>query len=240
MKSVKEFDSPAPALEYARDNPIAFALLDVGILETDQFHLDRKLRELYPNLIVVYINRLSYQLSEDMRDRGDHCFMISFNQADIMDMVHKVNHMLESKKARAVMFGRFQFFVSGRLVYFPNAKSKELLALCLDHRGGEVSMEEAVDKLWPDRAYDDKVKKLYRKAVTSLQTVLREAGAEEIFITKRGACYVNIDEIECDYYSFLDNKNRKNCLYDGSYLFDYEWGEETLALLERIAANLRV
>lgn len=240
IESVREFDSPAPAFEYARNNLVAFAVLDIGILEADQFNLDRELRELHPNLIVVYINRAPYHMLEGMGKQGDYCFVISFNQAEILNMVHQVNNMVGRKKARAVMFGRFQFFVSGELVYFSNAKSKELLALCLDHRGGEVSMEEAVDKLWPDRVYDDKVKKLYRKAVTSLQTVLREAGVEEIFITKRGVCYVNIDEIECDYYRFLENKNRKNSLYDGSYLFDYEWGEETLALLERIASDMRV
>lgn len=239
IESVREFDSPAPALEYARNNPVVFAVLDIGILEVDQLNLDKKLKELYPNLIVIYINQKTYHMLEDMRDLGDYCFMISFNQAEILNMVHNVNHMMGRKKACAVMFGRFQFFVSGKLVYFSNAKSKELLALCLDHRGGEVSMEEAVDKLWPDRVYDDKVKKLYRKAVTSLQTVLREAGAEEIFITRRGVCYVNIEGIECDYYSFLENRNRENCLYDGSYLFDYDWGEETLALLERIASDMR-
>ncbi len=240
IESVREFGSPAPALEYARNNLAAFAVLDIGILETDQFNLDRELKELFPNLIVIYINRTPHHKLEDMGNHGDYCFMISFNQAEILDMVHIVNNMMGNKKARAVMFGRFQFFVRERLVYFANAKSKELLALCLDHRGGEVSMEEAVDKLWPDRVYDDKVKKLYRKAVTSLQTVLREAGAGEIFMTKRGVCYVNIDEIECDYYNFLESKNRKNCLFDGMYLFDYEWGEETLALLERIAPDMRV
>lgn len=136
-----------------------------------------------------------------------------------------------------VMFGRFQFFVSEQLVYFANAKAKELLALCLDHRGGEVSMEEAVDKLWPHRAYDDKVKKLYRKAVTALQATLREAGVEKIFITRRGACYVHVGNMECDYYSFLENRNQEKSLYAGSYLFDYEWGEETVAFLDKITAE---
>ena len=239
IESVIEFDNPAHALAYARNNPVAFAVLGMKILEVDQFNLERELKELYPSVIVVYINTASYQVLETMQNRSDYCFMVSFDQADVLNLVRKTRKMSEGKAIRAVMFGRFQFFVRGQLVYFTNAKAKELLALCLDHRGGEVSMEEAVDKLWPNRVYDDKVKKLYRKAVTSLQSALREAGAEEIFITRRGACYVNIDEIDCDYYRFLENRNRKNCLYDGSYLFDYEWGEETLALLERIDADLQ-
>jgi two-component SAPR family response regulator len=142
--------------------------------------------------------------------------------------------LLQKSKVRAVMFGRFQLFVGDELVYFSNAKAKELLALCLDHRGGEVTMEEAIDKLWPDRIYDERVKKLYRKAVMSLQATLKEAGAEEIFITKRGSCYANVANIECDYFQFLETRDSEVSLYDGTYLFDYGWGEETLAMLERI------
>lgn len=41
--------------------------------------------------------------------------------------------------------------IDEKLVGYCNAKSKELLALCVDHMGGEVTMEEAVDKLWPER-----------------------------------------------------------------------------------------
>ncbi len=44
--------------------------------------------------------------------------------------------------------------MDGNLVKFRNAKAKELLALCVDHRGGEVTMEEAIDKLWEDRDCD--------------------------------------------------------------------------------------
>lgn len=240
VESVKEFDDPALALEYARNNLIALAVLDIEILDKKKSDLDGALKRLYPHIVLIYINSAGYQVLEGMRIRGDYSVMVSFNRADVLNMARKVRRQEEREKIRVVMFGRFQFFVSGQLVYFANAKAKELLALCLDHRGGEVSMEEAVDKLWPDRAYDDKVKKLYRKAVTSLQATLRDAGVEKIFINKRGACYVKVGDIECDYYRFLENRNREKCLYDGSYLFDYEWGEETLALLERISTDLKV
>lgn len=242
VESVKEFDDPALAFEYARNNLIALAVLDIEILDKKKSDLEIALKRLYPHIVLIYINSTGYQMLEAMKIRGDYSIMVSFDRADVLNMARKVRHQEKQEKIRVVMFGRFQFFVSGQLVYFANAKAKELLALCLDHRGGEVSMEEAVDKLWPDRAYDDKVKKLYRKAVTSLQATLRDVGVEKFFINRRGSCYVQVGDIdiECDYYRFLENRNREKCLYDGSYLFDYEWGEETLALLERISTDLKV
>lgn len=237
IESVKEFDDPTLVLEYARNNMISFAVLDIEMLEMKNSDLDIELKRLYPNIVLIYINSSTYDLLEAMRFRGDYGIMVSFDRFEFLKMARRVRCQEKREKIRVVMFGRFQFFVSEQLVYFANAKAKELLALCLDHRGGEVSMEEAVDKLWPHRAYDDKVKKLYRKAVTALQATLREAGVEKIFITRRGTCYVHVGNMECDYYSFLENRNQEKSLYAGSYLFDYEWGEETVAFLDKITAE---
>jgi hypothetical protein len=41
--------------------------------------------------------------------------------------------------------------------------------------------------------------------------------------------------MECDYFQFLETRDSEVSLYDGNYLFDYGWGEETLAMLERLA-----
>ena len=111
------------------------------------------------------------------------------------------------------------------------AKSKELLALCMDRCGGNVSMEEVIDKLWPDRAYDEKVKRLYRKAVMNLHGTLKENGVAEFFQTARGSCHISKDEVECDYYTYMVEPEKNEKMFHGDYLFDYSWGEETLANL---------
>lgn len=129
------------------------------------------------------------------------------------------------------MFGRFDIFLNGQVVLFRNAKAKELLALCLDRCGGCVSMEEAIDKLWPDRAYDDKVKRLYRKAVIDIRKTLQEKGIYDFFGTRRGLCYIYKDRVKCDYYEYLEDPEKNADLFKGEYLFDYSWGEETLAAL---------
>ena len=59
-------------------------------------------------------------------------------------------------------------------------------------------MEQVVDELWPDRPYDEKVKRLYRKAIGAIQDVLEEHGLSEAFVNKRGSCHVEREKIECD------------------------------------------
>ena len=79
-----------------------------------------------------------------------------------------------------------------------------------------------------ERPYDDRVKKLYRKSVLMLNHTLLEYSIEDIFISKRGYCYILPEKFECDYYDFIKQKNR---IPPEEYMFQYPWAEETLASL---------
>lgn len=125
-------------------------------------------------------------------------------------------------------FGRFDVFANGRLVDISSAKAKELLALCVDHRGGDVAMEEAIDKLWGDRAYDQRSKNLYRKTVSYLRRLFENLGCPEVFSTARGRCHLNRELVDCDYFRYLSGGPAH---FTGEYLSNYPWAEETAAWL---------
>ena len=125
-------------------------------------------------------------------------------------------------------FGRFDVFADGHLVDISSAKAKELLALCVDHCGGDVAMEEAIDKLWEDRAYDQRSKNLYRKTVSYLRHLFEDLGCPEVFSSARGRCHVNRELVDCDYYRYLSGGD---ALFAGEYLSNYAWAEETTAWL---------
>ena len=239
MKGVREvnvvgsFGEPEKALEYAKENIVEFALLNTELRTMDGLDLGRALREVYPGIVLIYITENGDRLADIIKMKADYCVMEPYGRGDIEDAAERAR-LLSRRQKRVVsvrMFGRFDVFVDGRLLYFRNAKSKELLALCMDRRGGSVSMEEAVDKLWPERLYDEKVKRLYRKAVMNLQGALREKGVTELFQTERGSCHISSGEVECDYYAYLVEPEKNGKMFQGEYLFDYSWGEETLANL---------
>ena len=224
--------NPEEAMEFAKNNLIELAIVEMEKPYDIDFDLGISLKLLHQGVVLIYITTEREDVGRALKVRADYCLMKTFSRADVLDLAERAKLLsYRQKKARAVMFGRFQFFSGNEVVCFTNSKARELLALCLDHHGGEVQMEEAIDKLWPDRIYDERVKKLYRKAVMNLQSTLRMADAEEIFVTRRGICYVIPDQIDCDYFTYLDNPAGNRQLFQGEYLFDYEWGEETLARL---------
>lgn len=101
-------------------------------------------------------------------------------------------------------------------------------------------MEEAVDKLWPDRDYDNRVKALYRKAVIGIHSLLEAQGVPEVFCNRRGVCYLMEDQVECDFYDFLRHQNNREELYSGEYMFEYSWAEETNAWLQKLEDDLKL
>ena len=137
----------------------------------------------------------------------------------------------------AVTFGRFDMFYDDKPINFRNSKAKELAAVCIDRMGGDVTMEEAIEKLWPDRIYDDRVKRLYRKAVTRLKEVFLQLGEDAVFISKRASCCIVRSMISCDYFRFMNNPEQYSKEYNGEYMFNYSWAEGTNATLSRIAES---
>ena len=227
------FGSSREALRYAEKNNVEFAILDTEMPEINGLDLGRKLKDTCPGIVLIYTTKKCERLAEVIRMKADYCIMKPYDQYDIEDAAKRAMLLCRRQKKHLTvqMFGRFDVFLDGEVIYFRNAKSKELLALCMDRCGGNVSMEEAIDKLWPERAYDEKVKRLYRKAVMNLQGTLKEEGITEFFQTKRGSCHIMKEDVECDYYTYLIEPEKGSRLFQGEYLFDYSWGEETLANL---------
>lgn len=235
-----KFESAKEALSFAGTHEIDLALLDVEMPDMNGILLGKKLREIKHDMIVIYVSGYEQYLKEAIFDvKADYYLLKPYSHEDIADILNRARHLSGrlQKKVRVHTFGAFDVFVDGELVKFTNQKAKELFALCIDNCGGEVAMKEAVALLWEGRDYDEKVKGLYRKALTYLRTILKECGVENIFESKRGSCHVNRREISCDYFDVLEGKNIKDTLFDGRYMTNYSWGEETCGRLCRMAAD---
>lgn len=131
-------------------------------------------------------------------------------------------------RVRVRTFGYFDVFVDEKPIAFRNEKSKELLALLVDRRGGFVSSEEAISFLWEDEPANSLTLARYRKVALRLKNLLEEYGISNIVESVNGKRRIVTEKVRCDLYDYLSGQSE---LFKGSYLTNYSWGENTLAEL---------
>ena len=168
--------------------------MNVEISGMNGLILGRKLREINPDIVLVFLTEHTEYMLEALHIQADY-YVIKPYTAEHLSWVMDNARLLSRRHKKQVYirtFGRFNLFINGQRVWFTNKKVKELLALCVDHKGGHVSIEEAVDKLWENRFYDGKVKNLYRKASMDLKNVFEANGIYDVFRKKRGICAMSL------------------------------------------------
>lgn len=134
-------------------------------------------------------------------------------------------------RVRIRTFGYFDVFVDDRPIAFRNEKSKELLALLVDRRGGFVSSEEAIGFLWEDEPANSVTLARYRKVALRLKNLLEEYGISDVVEAVNGKRRIAAEKVQCDLYDYLTGQEEFAQLFKGSYMTNYSWAETTLAEL---------
>ena len=153
--------------------------------------------------------------------------------ADLIQIIGD-NHSIALHRKRIIFartFGYFDVFVNGEPINFTNIKEKELLAILIDRNGGTLGSSEAVSLLWEDEPAGDVQLARYRKVAMRLAQTLKEAGAEDIMITRKGVRHIDTSKLECDYYKALAGDPEFVKLFNGVYMSSYSWAEDTTATL---------
>ncbi|MDD6488785.1 MAG: hypothetical protein PUG48_03085 [Clostridia bacterium] len=225
------FTDTQETISFFLENSVDLVFLSVCSEKIDYSYIISVIKKYNDKAVIFLTGNDDIQSVEVYRNRCDYFIKKPYNKDEVDDCMERFRLLSTrlTKKVYVRTFGRFDVFVDGVPVDFHNAKAKELFALCIDRVGGNVSMCEAIDKLWSERHYDEKVKKLYRKAVISIKKALADNGVQGIFDTSRANAYIRYDMIECDYFKLLENPEKYYSLFQGEYMFDYSWAEGTLA-----------
>lgn len=228
------FSMPDKALEFAKRHEIEFAIIDINEEDKGLF-FGKKLRKIYPDMVLIYSMEHPEDIEKALYEaKADYYIMKPYDQIEVADLVQRAFLLAGRLKPRVkiLTFGHFEVFIDRMPIHFSNAKAKELLALCVDHEGGDVSMEEVIDKLWPNRIYDEKVKNLYRKAVLYCRKKFEQYNCPGIFQSKRGSCRILTRKMKCDLFDL--KQQLKNTMFNGEYMIDYEWAREKEARLQKM------
>ncbi len=221
--------------EHIRNNKPDLIFCEAFIDGTEIFPLCETIKMYSENLQFVLITSTT-DYAEEAFDNG---FFGYIKKPCTKEKLHRLFDRYsqiypQDRKIEIKTFGRFEVFSDGKAIHFSNKKAKELLALLVDRRGGFVTMEQAIDTLWENRAYDECTKTLYRTALKNLRDTLAKSGYTDILVEKRGQRCINKERVSCDYYDFIDNPSRFSELFNDEYMIDYSWSEFTLAQIVKI------
>lgn len=218
------FDNPAEALEYARTNPVDFALLDIDMPEMSGIELARRLRMQRPGMVIIFVTAHPEYAADAIHAKADFVVFKPYERDDILDALERARLLSERQKKRVRFrtFGHFDMFMDGRLVNFKSSKAKELLALCVSRMGGEVTIHEMVETLWGSSG-DQGLG--YRTTIKALSDTLKDIGAEKILKRKRSVIYLDPDEYDCDLNDFRAGKTEAIATYHGEFMQQYAWAQ---------------
>ncbi len=212
------------ALTYSRAHQVDCAFLDVVMPDINGIELAKLLIDINPSIKIVLITGYAQDVTEIKRELGKNFFGFCYKPYDATTIKEIIARLLSANKPDVVFktFPRFDAYINGICMDFERSKAKELLALLVDHHGGEVTMEEAITKLWVDKN-SELAKRLYRDAVSRLRMTLTEYGVSHIVRFSRGKAALNCADIKCDYWDYL---NGDKSLFHGEYMRPYEWAGE--------------
>lgn len=237
---VAEFEDSLDARDYVLANQVDAVFLDIEMPEMTGLQLAMQLKQLKPELLIVFVTAYDQYIKESNALGADYYVVKPYSDATMLNLIEKLQKLLPAKDEKSVYvrtFGRFAVLKDGKPISLVG-KTKEILALIVSRRGREISNEELYTTIWENREYDNVHMKVYYNALKRLKDALTKAQIGELLISTSRGQMLNTDVCECDLISWLaGNKTGKNAFH-GEFMSEYSWGEPMLAdLLEEMSAK---
>ncbi len=230
---VGTFTDPVEALDYAKENWVDFAVLDIDMPQLNGLELGVELRKLYPDVVIIYVTAHDCFALDAIKLKADYFVVKPYTVDDVNDALSRA--MLLSRRQRKPVFirtfGNFDVFLNGQPVIFSSGKAKELLALMVDRKGGIVTTEEAMAVIWEEQDNSGDRSAVCRTAAMRLRKTLSNYGIDYIISECASGRYVDSDRFDCDYYLYLRGEAEAKQAFTNEYMAQYSWAEFTLATL---------
>lgn len=235
--------SSKEALRLAQENPLDVAFLDVEMSgEMNGLSLGKKLKSRYPRLnIVIITGHAEYAIDAFSLDASGY-LLKPLTQEAVAHQLTVLRFGQEKPRQGMVQircFGLFEVFYKGVPLDFSYSKSKELLACLVDHQGALCSNDTLIGSLWPDEPADQQTKARLRKYIKDLKDTFAAIGAEGVIRhQERVGIGLDLTRVDCDYYRFLQGDPVAVHQFNGKYMTQYDFAEETQEALKVAGLNL--
>lgn len=233
LNIIGQFQSSEDALIFAQSTPPDAAFLDISLPIINGVSLAKKLREIRPDILIVFVTAYENYLWDFNQLGGDYYILKPYNSSTLkmaMDRLRLLSQRQAKSSVYIQTFGRFLVFLNGKPLPLVG-KAKEILALLVVKRGKEISNETIYSIIWEGRPYSNEKMCVYYNALHRLREALLAYGLEHLLISSARGKIINTALFECDYYNWLDKKGDFQKNFNGEFLSEYSWGEGLLANL---------
>lgn len=235
ISSVKGFTDADEAYEYIKNNPVDVAFLDIHMRSIDGITLAKMMKEVKPELNVVFLTAYSEYSMEAMKLHASGYLLKPPSEEDVRAELNDLRMPVEdvgTKRLKAQCFGNFEIYIDGIPCAFRYAKTKELLAYLIDRKGAYVTNGEILGTLWEDKEVNSSLENYLRNLVGDMRAVFKEKGVEDAILKKKGMIAILPEAFDCDYYKWMEGDATSSNLFTGEYMSQYSWSEYTLAGIE--------
>lgn len=249
VSSIKYFDNGGDALKFCEENDVNAAFLDIELRDMTGIELAKGLKAINKKTEVVFITGHEGFALQAYRNGGRAYLIKPYSQEELEETFELLNkltkdtqpelHTNEQMRGRVEIrtFGRFDLYIDNSPVVFKTAKSKELLAFLVDNKGASVTNAEIFTALWEDKQYTKSTSSYVRKTIAMLKEKLQELNLVELVNFERNSLSIhmplfNSGFASCDYYSILNEETTYFREYNGYYMLQYAWAEESINIIE--------
>ena len=229
ITSVAEFGSCEETLKWVKDNLVDIAFLDIDMRGMGGLALAQKIMELQPDCRIVFCTGYEKYAVTAIKLRVSGYLMKPISAKEVQEEIDYIKGAKAKEKPLMVKcFGNFEVYAGGEKLAFKRTKTKELLAFLVDRKGAGVTAKEIRTRLWSENGDEKKYHNYLRQLFLDLRHTLEAVDAGGILEQSNYSYSLNIDKIDCDYYSYLENGLPE---FHGEYMTQYSWAEETCGLL---------
>lgn len=237
---IKSFSSSKEALEFASENDIDVAFLDIQMPGITGTELAKKLKMLKPSVNIIFATGFDSYMGDAFALHANGYVLKPITAAKVKKELDNLKSLSEgykkmleeeTKVLRFQCFGNFEAFVGKDVLHFKYDKTKELLAYLVSRRGALCSNGEIITNIFEDDMdHESYLRGLRKDLIDSLKAV----NCDSAIASQRGKMGIVADNVKCDYYDFLAGDAAAINCYQGEFMNQYSWGEFTNAEIQNI------
>ena len=223
--NIYAYSKATKAMEFILTCQIDIAFLDISMRFINGITMAKKINELYPTCNIIFCTGHS-EFALDAFDTYCSAYLlkpISTNKVKVS--LEHLRYPIEEiiKRLEIKCFGNFDVFCDGKPIAFKYKKTRELLAYLVDRNGAEVTTQEVMAAI-----FEETKQSYFSNIRLDLLNTFENLGIFDTIFFKYGRMRIIREKVKCDYFDYLDGKNK---LFYGEYMTQYSFAEETKASL---------